>query len=250
MIKTITCIVVMLCMTCATAAHAEFVSTFQLAGVFPGYNKLRVPGNTGTRMSFTDDLEANPTFSPRFEMGFILAERHYVGVMAALLTMSARGTLGRDTSFDNVFFANGTRVKGLYRYDSYRLTYRYYFFINESFRIGAGVTGKLRDAELTLESDTGTLIQRGCYTNTGLLPMVNYSIEWMPSRMFTLYTYGDIMITPDRRTEDVFAGVQYHLDNPVSLMAGYRLLETGTDLKRAFTFAMFHYLVIGMQIRI
>ena len=229
---------------------AEFVSSLQAAGVFPGYNDVRLPGNTGSPVSYSKDLDAHPTFSPRFEAGYIFAERHYLGLMGSLLTLSARGTLDRDVNYDNRLFLKGTEVKALYRFDSYRLTYRYDFFISDSFRIGAGLTGKVRDAEISLETDSAIVSQKGSLKNTGVVPLINYSIEWMASPEWTIYTYGDWLVSPYGRAEDIFIGTRYNFNNPLSIIVGYRILEGGSDSKEVYTFALFHYVVLGLEIRI
>lgn len=232
------------------SGYAEFVSSIQGAGVFPGYNDARLPGNTGSRLSYPEDLDANPTFSPRFEAGFLMGERHYAGFTGSLLTLSAVGTLDRDISFDNETFAGGSKVKALYRYDSYRLTYRYDFFMSESLRIGAGITGQIRVAELSLENESAGSSQEGSFKDTGVLPLVNYRIEWSPSPEWTFYTYGDLIITPSRRVEDVFFGTRYSFNNPLSIIVGYRLLEGGSDSDDVYTYALFHYVVLGLEIKI
>jgi hypothetical protein len=40
--------------------------------VFTGYNDIRIPGNGGTDISFSDDLSADTAFSGRVEISSLL----------------------------------------------------------------------------------------------------------------------------------------------------------------------------------
>ena len=53
-------------------ARAEFVLNLQGAAVFTGSNDLRIPGNGGTDISFSDELAADTAFSGRVEIGYLL----------------------------------------------------------------------------------------------------------------------------------------------------------------------------------
>ncbi len=230
--------------------NLQFVSSIQAAGVFSGYNRVRLPGNTGSTLSYTKDLDTNPSFSPRFEAGFLFFERHYLGFMGSLLTMSGCGTLDRNINYDGKIFTAGSRVKAIYRFDSYRMTYRYDFFLGESFRFGAGLTGKIRVAEISLETESPSAPQNGSFKNTGVVPLINFLAEWYLTPEWTVYTYGDWLVTPYGRAEDIFLGTRYSFNNPISIIAGYRMLEGGSDSDKVYTFAFFHYVVLGIEIRI
>jgi len=67
--------------------------------VFPGYNDVRVPGDSGTKLSLTEDLSADsfPAFRARYTV--TLAGKHDLGLLAAFLTMRSDGTLDRDVDF-------------------------------------------------------------------------------------------------------------------------------------------------------
>ena len=47
----------------------------------------------------------------------------------------------------------------------------------------------------------------------------------------------------------MFAGIVYRHTERVALMAGYRLLEGGADNDTVYTFSMFHYAVLGAELR-
>ena len=226
-------------------ASAEFVTSFQGAAVYSSRNDAALPGDSGDRFSYCDDLESGIVFSPRIEAGYEFSGRHFVGLMASLLRLEPEGKLDRDIHFDGKLYPAGTEVKGKYRFDSYRATYRYYFLSGGSIKLGAGITGKIRDAVISLEGGG----EKGELTNTGAVPLLNYYLEWTLSPSYSLLTYGDAAWSPYGRAEDIFAGFVYRFNEVTSIIAGYRLLEGGSDIDRVYTFSMFHYLVVGVEVR-
>lgn len=226
-------------------ASAEFITSFQGAAVYSARNDAAIPGDTGDEFSFIDDLDSDTVFSPRVEAGYEFGGKHFIGLMASLLRIEADGAFDRDIMFDDILFTEGTEVQAKYRFDSYRVTYRYYIISGGNIKLGAGLTGKIRDAEITLEGGG----QKGGLDNTGFAPLINYYIEWIYSPAISFLTYGDAAWSPYGRAEDIFIGGLYRINTGAALMAGYRMLEGGSDIDKVYTFAMFHYAVFGVEFR-
>ena len=112
-----------------TSAVAGPAQAFDIEGgwVFPGYNDVRIPGDSGTKLSLTEDLSADsfPAFRARYTV--TLAGRHDLALLAAFLTMRSDGTLDRAVDFNGTTFPAGTPLDSTFRFNSYRLTYRYLF---------------------------------------------------------------------------------------------------------------------------
>jgi hypothetical protein len=226
-------------------AGAEFITSFQGSAVFSGYNNIRLPGDSGTKLSYSDDLRSDPVLSPRLEIGYQFLDRHFVGLMASLLRLKATGTLDRDISFDGKIFPAGTEAAGHYQFDSYRFTYRYMFFADRYLKVGAGITTKLRIASSSLKGGG----QQGELTNTGLVPLINFNLEWIVIPTLSFLVYGDMLTSAYGRAEDIFFGPIYRLNKNIGIMAGYRILEGGANNKKVYTFALFHYAVLGIEAR-
>lgn len=229
----------------AIYAAGRFTGSVQGGAVFTGYNDIALPGDTGTKISFYDELETGTGFSPRLEAGYEFSSPFYVGIVVSTLTLDADGTLERTVLFDDKTFTAGTDVKATYRFDSYRLTARYYFIDNDRIRAGAGFTAKIRDAEITLEGGG----QKGGLDNTGFVPIINLYLQWFVFPSVSLLFYGDGAWSPYGRAEDFFAGVDWQINENISVMAGYRILEGGADNDEVYTFSMFHYAVAGIGFR-
>jgi len=229
----------------AAPAQERFTFDIESGAAVSGYNDVRIPGNTGTRFSLTGDLTSATAVFYRLRGELRVAPKHVVSVLAAPLTIDAVGKFARPVSFMGETFDAGIPVTGRYVFNSYRVSYRYEFVQTGKWRVGVGVTGKIRDAETRLISST----QNVAKTNVGFVPLVNFAVERRLSRGVALQVAGDALVAPQGRAEDVFAGVLVPLGRRVSIKAGYRLLEGGADNDEVYTFAAIHYLAVGAVVR-
>jgi hypothetical protein len=214
--------------------------------VFNSYNDVRIPGDTGTRFSLTDDLNADPSGFFRARAGYDFGARHSVSALVAPLRVHSSGTIDRQVNFMGTVFAPGSRLESRFRFDSYRLTYRYDFFVSDSLTAGAGLTGKIRDASISVTDGTQTAEK----TNTGFVPLVNFRVSWFFAKPIGLLIEGDALAAPQGRAEDVLAALQYRLNDTVTFKVGYRMLEGGSDNDKVYTFSMFHYALAGVIIQL
>ena len=226
-------------------ARAEFVVNLQGAAAFTGYNDVRIPGKGGTDISFSDDLAADTTFSGRVEIGYLLGTRNYLGVMASPLRVDSHGSVAHNVDFAGTRFPAGTSLDGTFRFDSYRLTWRYKFSPWQNFDLWLGLTAKIRDAAISLEG--GGL--RAEKTNTGVVPLINFEAEWRVAPPWSLRLAGDALGVSQGRAEDVLFAVVRDIGASTKLFAGYRILEGGADNDEVYTFSLFHYLVGGVETR-
>ena len=209
--------------------------------VVPGSIDVAIPGDTGTRFSLTGDLEAEGTASYRVRYGHTFARKHWVGLLAAPLAVESKGTLDRDVDFNGTRFPEGTAVDSTYRFDSYRLSYRYLFHSSERWSFSFGGALKVRDAAIKLEG--GGLESEK--TNTGVVPLLSFKLAWTPVDKWHLLVDGEALAAPQGRAEDVLFALQYDANRRLALQAGYRVLEGGSDVDEVYTFALFHSAVVG-----
>ncbi len=230
----------------AVALHAEGFLEVESGVAFTGYNDVRIPSDTGTKLSLATDTLSDPAFAFRVRGGYTFADRHTVMLLVAPLTVRGSGILDRDIAYQGVTFLKDTKVESSYRFDSYRLTYRYTFVKNESLDLAAGLTAKLRSADIALMS-AGAYAHR---SDLGVVPLISLRAEWKFARTASLLVDADALVTPFGRAEDVLVALQYHLSDPVALRLGYRMLEGGSDGGGlVYTFALFHYVTAGISVR-
>lgn len=231
----------------SVSALAESTQVFDIEGgwVFPGYNDVRIPGDSGTTLSLTEALSADsfPAFRARYTM--TMSGKHDISLLAAFLTMRSDGTLDRDADFNGTTFSAGTPLESTFRFNSYRLTYRYLLFDSPKFKFRAGVSAKVRDAAIRLKGGG----QESENTDLGLVPLISFSAIWLAHPRLHLVLDGDALAAPQGRAEDVLLAAVAPLNDHVSLKVGYRILEGGADNDKVYTFSLFHYAVAGMMVR-
>lgn len=212
--------------------------------VFTGYNDVQIPSDTGTRFSLKDDIPSENEFFYRLLVGYQFNEKHSIFALAAPLRVEGKGKNQKQIDFAGKTFAPGSDLKTLFRFDSYRISYLYTFYQSDQFILGAGLTGKIRDAEISVEDQSGN---KGTRSDTGFVPLIHLKLQWFFIKPFSLLFEGDGLAAPQGRAEDFLLALNYDLNQDLSFRIGYRLLEGGSDGGgNVYTFSMFHYIGIGM----
>jgi hypothetical protein len=137
----------------------------------------------------------------------------------------------------------------LYRFDSYRLTYRYGLVRARWFSLDLGLTAKVRDAEISLKY-TVVHLEGASKKNTGFVPLISFRADWSLSQRVGLVLDGDALGVPQGRAEDVMAALRVGFGERVDARVGYRVLEGGSDVDEVYGFALFHYAVAGITLRL
>lgn len=223
---------------------AEYVINLQGAAVFTEKNDIRIPGDSGTKFSLSDDLSADTEYTGRLEAGYIHKGRDYFGIVIAPLSVDSHGRVDRDISYAGTTFPAGTDLDARFRFDSYRFTWRRKLISRDDLDVWLGVSGNIRDAAITVEGGG----QKAEKTNTGFVPLINFLLDWRFSKPWSFRIAGDALVGPQGRAEDVLFGVVYDVGAATKVFAGYRILEGGADNDEVYTFSLFHYAVAGMEI--
>jgi len=224
-------------------ALADWFFDTETGAAFSGYNDVRIPGDTGTLFSLSEDLKSDPTWFVRFRLGGTIARRHTISALAAPLRFFSEGQFVDDVYFTGRTFTKGETVRAVYRFDSYRLTYRYDFLL-DPVELGAGITGKIRDAAISLDGN-----EFREYKNTGFVPLINFRLHWPFISHLGFLLEGDALVGPQGRAEDALAAFTADLNDKVRIRAGYRILEGGADNDKVYTFALIHYASLGLIAR-
>jgi len=207
-------------------------------------NTVQRPNNEeGTRVSLDKNFKRknNASFSPRFELEYSY-KRHHAIATVALLGDRFDGMAGEDILYNQVLFQAGSELKTVYRFNTYRLGYRYRIVERARFNFELGATLLFRQAYISMEDNR----EKTKFKNVGVAPLLSYYIEWKVIERLSMLSYGDAFAVKAGRAEDIFAGVKYQFTPMVSGTAGYRLLEGGSDGDRVYTMAMFHFLSLGV----
>ena len=225
-------------------AGAEWIFDLEGGAVFSGQNDVRIPAEEGTEFSLSEELATESAAFWRLRVGRRWDDRHELRLLAAPLSLSAAGAIDRDLHYAGVDFPAGEQLAATYRFDSYRLTYRYLFGISQRMDAAIGLTAKIRDAEILLESATRESTKK----NTGFVPLLAFAFDWALSDNVHLRVEGDALVTSRGRVEDVFVGITHPLGYRILLRGGYRLLEGGVDVGEVYNFALIHYAALGVEL--
>lgn len=213
--------------------------------VTTGYNDIRIPGNQGTFFSLNEELKAEGKIFYRLRLNYYINSRNIISVLYAPLTVNSKGSVPRDILFEDVVFPANSDIDATYKFNSYRLTYRYELVQKPKFNFGIGFTAKIRDAKIALASADGQSEK----VNVGFVPIVNFRLSWNPVEKVGILFEGDALAAPQGRAEDVLLALTYKASDRIGFKAGYRILEGGADNDEVYTFSLFHYAAAGMFIR-
>jgi hypothetical protein len=211
-----------------------------IAGV--PYNKVRIPARGGTQFDLANDLKIQNRLTYRVRVNYLLGKRHVVSALYAPLTIRSRGMMNRDIVYSGETYSAGENINAVYKFNSYRLTYRYMFKSSEKFKFGLGLTGKIRDADITL-SQEGTTSD---FPDLGVVPLFNFYFDLRVFENTNVLLEGDALGSKQGRAEDVFLGVTYAFSESLSAKAGMRILEGGADVDRNYNFTWVNYVSAGV----
>lgn len=229
----------------SAAAGVEGLRVELEAGpVWQGRNDVEIPNDdTATRFSLDGLIGRGPYFSYRMVVSYDITEKHGLRLLLAPFTIEGDGTPATDIRFDGQTFERGVSTGGKYRFNSYRLTYRYLFFDGNRFRWHIGLTAKIRDAKIAISQ--GSTV--ASYSNVGFVPLLYLSGEWRMAERWSAILDADALAAPQGRAEDVALQIAYRLNGHWSAAAGYRTLEGGADNEKVYTFAWLHYVVASVR---
>ncbi len=217
---------------------------------FSGYNDVRIPPDTGTGFSLSEDLEADPVAFVRLRVGLRLGKEHRHGLhlLAAPLRIESRGRFAEAVHYRGVDFAPDRPTRAEYRFDSYRLVYRYRLVRGKGADFELGAAAKIRDAEIRLEQDGRTARK----TDTGFVPLLAFALRVHLGARLDAVLEGEALASPggQGRAEDILAALHWHPSSAVGIQLGYRLLEGGADVEEVYNFTLVHYLTAAVRLNL
>jgi len=226
----------------AAPAFGQWFFDFENGLALPGYNDVQIPRETGTRFSLSEDLKIDPGYFFRARLGYQWKARHTLSLFASPFRLHAAGSVDREILFNGDTFSANAPLTGLYRFNSYRLTYRYDLVRKGKWRVGIGLTAFIRDAAIKIEGDGKSSTE----SNVGPVPLLNFRVLWQFHEKWGVLLEGDAAAAKQGRAEDVLLALQHRLNDRLTLRAGYRILEGGADVDTVYNFALVHFFSAGV----
>ncbi|MCU0639457.1 MAG: hypothetical protein MUF59_06275 [Candidatus Krumholzibacteria bacterium] len=212
--------------------------------VWQNRNEVRIPNNSGgTRFSLVDVIGSGPYPAARAYVTWNPGGRHGLRILLAPLSITGSGKLGSPVDFAGKSFQEGIKTDAVYRFNSWRATYRYLFRKGDRSSWWIGFTGKIRDAKIQLAQEGVTARK----TDLGFVPLLN--LRW-------LYRIGDgwhlafdidALAGGPGRAEDASLELRYEAGDHWRFCGGYRTVEGGADVDDVYTFAWLNYAVLSAE---
>jgi hypothetical protein len=171
-------------------------------------------------------------------------ERWSLRFVAAPLSTDTTFTPAADVLFQDVTFAAGEPIDVDYRFDSYRAGAYYRFSGDGPWSFRAGLTLKLRDAEIALSSAS----QAAAKSNTGVVPLLYGGVRLQASERVAIDLDVDGAAASQGRAVDLAVRVEAQVSDHVALYLGGRVLDGGADNDEVNSFATFAYAIGGVRL--
>mgnify|MGYP001817040273 CR=1 FL=1 len=248
-------LVLFLCLVClvavALSARAEPPATpsFQLelegGAVWQSRNDVQVPNDaTGTRFSLVDLIGEGPWPAFRFYATWNINDRHGLRILAAPLSITETTTLTDPVAFAGSSFVAGEPTEATYKFNSWRLIYRYRFHHGEKWTWWIGFTAKIRDAKIALAQPAVAAEK----TDVGFVPLLHLATDWRFAGRWSLDLDADALAGGPGRAVDAALKLRYRIGDSWSLAGGYRTVEGGADVDEVYNFAWLHYAVASLRL--
>jgi hypothetical protein len=205
------------------------------------YSDIQIPKSTGTLISFSEELETDPTFFIRGRFTYYFNKGNMLSILVAPLTFKGMGSVEREVIFEGESFTPNATLNTVYKFNSYRLTYEHFWFAGERLRFGLGITAKVRDAAISI-ADSVKVSEK---TDLGFVPLIKFSFVWNFMDPLALVLDGDALGAPQGRAEDIALSLRGDINDRLSLNLGYRVLEGGSDVEEVYSFTWVNYIFGG-----
>jgi len=213
-------------------------------GVWLARNDVQIPNETGTRFSLQELVGAGPTELTRAELAWNVNPRHALRVVYAPVRVERSGTPAVGLLFAGEQFAAGVPADAVYKFSSYRATYRYRFYQGDTWSWRVGGTAFIRDARVALAQ--GAIAAED--TDVGFVPLAHLNGQARLGERWLLVLDLDVAAAPQGRAIDFGGRLRYALTDRWSLGAGYRTIEGGADVDQVFNFAWLNAAVASFAV--
>jgi hypothetical protein len=227
-------------------AHAQttdrFVIELEAGLVWQTRNDVQIPNtDAGTRFSLVDLAGKGPWPAGRLYFTWNINNRHSLRALLAPLSYTETGTFAQPVDFAGANYLPGQPVDATYKFNSWRIGYRYRFTDRQRLKLWVGVTAKIRDAKIQLTQ--GSTTSRD--TDVGFVPLLYLAADWRFARQWHFLFDFDGLAGGPGRAFDVALKLGRDLNDRWGITAGYRTVEGGADVESVYNFAWFHYAAIS-----
>jgi hypothetical protein len=214
----------------------------ETGAIWASKNDVRIPGDSGTLFSMAGgDFQTATAPYVRLQVGGRLG-RHALSATFAPVRLKGNGTSGNTILFKDQVFTASADTTASYKFDTYRLTYRYAFVSTPRWEVALGATALLRDAEVKLSQPGRSSAEK----NVGVVPLLSFRLAVGLAGPLRLALDGDALAAKQGRAEDVALGLEFD-GGDLTFRAGYRVIEGGSDTAKVYNFAWLNHAMVGVR---
>ena len=222
----------------------RFDAEIEAGPAWQSRNDVQIPNtDEGTRFSLVDLAGTGPWPAGRLYFTWNINAKHGIRLLLAPLSITETGVLESDVNFAGGTFEAGVRTEATYKFNSWRVTYRYRFYHNDHWRLHVGFTAKVRDAKIELDQEGNSARK----TDLGFVPLLHFAADYLFAGRWHINLDLDALAGGPGRAEDVALRLGYDVNDRWRLNAGYRTVEGGADVEEVYNFAWLHYAVVSAR---
>jgi hypothetical protein len=228
------------------AAEPGFEMELELGASYQARNDVKIPNdNEGTRFSLEELAGSGPWATARINANWNINEKHGVRLILAPLSYTESGQFDTRVRFAGKEYAPDQQVRATYRFNSWRVGYRYNFYDRDQWQLWVGGTLKIRDAEIKL-SQGGTSSRDD---DVGVVPLLYFAAQYRINEDWLLQADFDGLAGGPGRAFDISARVVFEPGENWRFGLGYRGLEGGVDSDDVYNFAWFNTAFLSVNYR-
>lgn len=214
--------------------------------VWQSRNDVQIPNTAaGSRFSLVDVAGSGPVPAARLYILWNINDRHGLRLLLAPLSFTKTGQLASAVNFSGKAFQPGIPADATYKFNSWRISYRYNFHQGEVWNWWVGFTAKLRDAKIELQQGNTSAAK----TDLGFVPLLHLAGTVRLGEAWSAILDLDALAGGPGRAIDGALKFSYALTRSWSLSAGYRTVEGGADVEEVYNFAWLHYAAASLTYR-
>jgi len=222
--------------------NAQTFVNLESGAFFTEINDIR-NGNNGTMFSLKNDFKTPISPFLRLRAGYLSNGRNHFSILYAPLKIVETGILEKDILFDGKNFQANIPIEVVYKFNSYRFTYNRRIISKDNFKLGLGLSAKIRDAGFSLKNSE--LLKENF--SIGFAPLINLIANWDISQKIGIDFFGDGLAASKGRAIDLSISGRYSFSKNLQGNIGYRLLEGGANGTNRYNFIQLHFIYASIQ---
>ena len=224
------------------STNAQTFINLESGVFFTNINDIR-NGNNGTLFSLKNDFKTPVSPFLRLRVGYLSNGKNHFSLLYAPLKIVENGTLEKDILFDDNNFKANLPIEAVYKFNSYRFTYNRIIISRENFKLGVGLSLKIRDAGFSLKNRELS----SEYFSIGFVPLINVLANWDISQKMGIDFFGEGLAASKGRAIDISLSGRYSFTKNLQGNIGYRQLEGGANGTNQYNFIQLHFIFASLN---